>query len=182
MCFPALLAAVPTVMTGISAASTVVGLMGNSYATSAAKNQATYQSQLAEINAKNADASARDALERGELDAVAHGREVAALRGRQTASFAAAGLEAGYGTPLDVANDTSLMAAEDTGRIYQNASREADSYRINASNYRAQAVGARAAGKNASTAGLINAGSTLIGGATQIAGVWGKYGKPSWVR
>lgn len=178
MCFPALLAAGPAIMTGLSAVSTGLGVIGGLQQSRAQQAQLRYQSQLAGINADQADAAARDALERGELDAIAHGRQVAALRGQQRSQFAAAGLEADYGTPLDIANDTSLLSAEDTSRIYSNAEREAQGYRINASNYRAEAAGASAARSASKASMFINAGSTLIGGATQIGATWAKYGKP----
>lgn len=163
-------------LAGLTLASTGVGVAGALQSSKAAQASANYQGQLADINALNADRAARDALERGTLDAVKHGREVAKLRGQQTQAFASQGLDLGFGTPLDTAGDTAMLAAEDNRTIAENAAREADSFRINAQNYRADAAGARAAGANARTAGLINAGTTLLNGATQIGGQFAKYG------
>lgn len=163
-------------MAATTVASTAVATYGGIRSAKGQQASLNYQAQLADVNAVYADRSARDALERGELDALKHGREVAALRGKQTVAMANDGLDLGFGTPLDIANDTDLLAAEDTGRIYENASREADSYRINAQGYRNSAAGDRAARQNSKTSMIIDAGSTLLNGATQLAGQQMKYG------
>lgn len=168
----------PATMTAMIIASTAVSTYGGIQTSKANQSALGYQAQLADINAEYSDRAARDALERGELDALAHGRQVAALRGKQTNRAAAAGLELGFGSPFDVAGDTDVLAAEDTGRIYENANREAESFRINAQSYRNSASGDRAARANARTGMYIDAGSTLLEGATQISGTWAKYGKP----
>lgn len=175
MCEPATLTALTLALT---AASTGVGVAGAIQGGKQAQASANYQAQLADINAQNADKAARDAQERGEREAVKHGRDVANLRGRQLNAFASQGLDVGFGTPLDTAGDTDLLAAEDTRTIYENAGREAEGYRINASNYRASAEGDRAQGANARSASYINAGSTLLTGASQMAGTVNKYGSP----
>lgn len=172
MCEPATLTALTLALT---AASTGVGVVGAIQGGKVAQASANYQGQLADINAINADRAARDALERGTLDAVKHGREVAKLRGQQTQAFASQGLELGFGTPADVAGDTTMLGREDSRTIAENSAREADSFRINAQNYRADAAGSRVAGANAKTASVINAGSTLLNGATQMTGTWAKY-------
>lgn len=174
MCNPVAILAVTTLASG------AVSVAGGIQKARAEQAGLKYQSQLAEVNAINADRAARDALERGELDAVKHGREVAALRGAQQVSVAQAGIEQGFGSPLDIATDTDLLAAEDTRTIYENANREAEGYRINASNYRAEAAGARAQRKNVGTAAIIDAGSTVLNTATQLSGSWAKYGAPKW--
>jgi len=172
MCEPATLATIALVS---SAASTATGVVGSLQAGKAQSASARYQGQLADINAEYADRAARDALDRGEFDALAHGRKVAQLRGKQTRDMAANGLELGYGTPLDIATDTDVLAAEDNSRIFANAMRESEGYRINAQGYRNEGAGARAAGANARTASYINAGSTLLDGASSLAGTWTKY-------
>lgn len=170
----------PGTMTVLALASAAVGGVGQYQSMKGQQAALTYQSQLDEVNAINADRAARDALERGELDAVKHGREVAKLRGQQTVGWAAAGLDLGFGTPLEVAGDTDLLAAEDTRTIYENANREAEGFRINAANYRASAAGARAQRANVGTEGILSMASTAVNTATQIGGQWQKYGKPKW--
>lgn len=154
----------------LTAASGATSAYGQVQAGKAKSRAARYEAQVADINAQYADRDARDALERGELDALAHGRQVAKTRGEQTASMAAQGLELGYGSPLDVVTDTDLLAAEDRGRIYENAEREAQSYRIKASNYRSSARGSRLAASAAMSGAYIGAGSTLLGTAAQAFG------------
>lgn len=190
MCDPATLTAVTTFFAAnastIAAVSTVaatgVSVAGGLQAADAAKASARYQGKLGDVNAINADRAARDALERGELDAVKHGREMAQLRARQQTAFAASGIELGFGSPQDVAADTDLLGNEDNARIFENAGREADSYRISASNYRAGAAGDRAEAKNIGTAAIINAGSTLLNGASQFGDRVAKYGTPRFKR
>jgi hypothetical protein len=167
------------IATASTIGSTVLGVAGGIQTARGQQAADKYQGQVADINAKTADQQAQDAIARGEEDAQAHGVKVAQLRGSQTASMAAQGLELGYGTPLDVAQDTSVGAAADARRIRENAGREADSYRISAANRRVEAVGARASAQASRSSMLINAGSTILGGATQLAGINAKYGKPA---
>lgn len=185
MCAPALAAIVPflTSSAGMTAATVAAGAVtayGQYTGAQAQRAGLKYQSQVDEINAVNADRAAREALERGELDAVAHDRQVRQLRGAQIASQAAQGLELGFGSPLDILTDTDLGAAEDRATIYENANREAEGYRINASNYRASAEGARAQRANTKTQMIIDMGSTALTTATQLGGQWKKYGAPKW--
>lgn len=170
----------PATLTVMTLASGAISLYGGIQSSKAQQASLRYSAQLNDINSVYADRAARDALERGELDALAHGRTVAKLRGEQTVAAASQGLDLGFGTPLDVAQDTDVLAAEDTGRIYSNAEREAQGYRINAQGYRNQAAGDRAARANEKTSMYINAGSTILNTATQIGGQWAKYGKPSF--
>lgn len=167
-------------MMALTVASTAVSTVGGIQSSKAQQAMADYQGQLADVNAINADRAARDALERGELDALKHGREVAKLRGQQIQRMAASGVEVGYGSSGDLLGDTDVLAAEDTGRIYENANREAEGYRINAANYRADAAGSRMEKANLKTSMVINAGSTLLEGASTLTGQYAKYGKPKF--
>jgi hypothetical protein len=167
----ATIAAVSTVAAG---ATTAYGIQRQAQAQSAGLK---YQAQLDEVNAVNADRAARDALERGELDAVAHGRQVRELRGRQIAAQASENLELGFGSPLAILQDTDLLAAEDRATIYENANREAEGYRISASNARASAAGNMAQRSNVKTAAILDSASTVLNTATQLGGQWAKYGK-----
>jgi hypothetical protein len=90
------------------------------------------------------------------------------------------GHDLGFGSPADVVGDTNRLGNEDNARIYENAGREAEGFRINAQNYRAGAAGSRAEASNIGTATIINTGSTLLSGASQLAGQWKKYGTPKF--
>lgn len=171
----------PATLTALTIASGATSLVGGIQSAKSQQAALRYQSQLDEINAVNQDRAARDALERGELDALEHGRKVAALRAKQLNSAAAQGLDVGFGTPLELQIETDLLAAEDRGAIYENANREAESYRINASNYRASAAGAQAQSANVGTAMILDSASTVLNTATQLGGQWKKYGKPSFL-
>lgn len=161
------------VLTAASGAAATYGGIQNSKGQQAMLN---YQAQVGDINAVYADRAARDALERGELDVLAHGRQVAKLRGEQTLGAASQGLDVSFGTPLDIAGDTAVLAAEDAARLSSNAENEAQGYRINAQNYRNDAAGNRAAKANEHTSMIIGAGTTLLNTAAQLSGTWAKYG------
>lgn len=165
-------------MAAMTVASTGLSMYGNAKAAKGQQAQYAHASAIAEQNAKAADVAALDAIERGEEEAEGAGREIAALRGRQTNAWASAGVELGYGTPVDVAQDLDVLSAEDMARIRTNAGREAMGYSIQASNYRGEAQGARMGAKTARSSYLTNQASTLVNGASQFAGISAKYGNP----
>lgn len=163
-------------MAALTVASTGLKVMGGVQTSKA--NQAAYQhaSEIAQFNAAQAERGSKDAMDRGEEEAVAHGREVAALRGTQEATWGSSGVEMGYGSTADVATDTDLLAAEDAARIRQNAQRESRGYSISAENYRQEARGAQMSKSAERKSMYINAASTLVSGASQLAGMKYKYG------
>jgi len=186
MCDPATMTALFTFasssagLTTATVAATAVSAYGLNRQAQGQQAALDYQGQLAEVNAVRADKAARDALERGELSAIEHGRNVAKLRGQQIAKMAGSGVEVGYGSSGDVLGDTDVLGAEDLGRIHENAYREAEGFSVNASNYRAEGAGLKAQSANVRTAAIIDTGSTLLNGATQLGGTWAKYGKPKF--
>lgn len=188
MCDPVTMTAMVTFVTTHAATIAAVGTVaatglsvaGISQQAKAQKASATYQAQLADVNATYADRAARDAIERGNFDALKHGRQQAQLRAQQTAGAAASGLDLSFGSPSDIAMDTDVLGSQDRGRIAENANREADSYRISAQGYRNSSAGSRAERSNIGSAAMLDSASTLIGGATKIAGGFAKYGSNSY--
>lgn len=145
----------------LSAAGTIQGGL-------AAKAQGKYQAAVATQNASLANAQARDAMDRGRIEQVRLYRQQSQLQGRQQAAFAANGIDAGFGSALDVAEDTAMIGQEDALTLNKNTLRETKGYEISAGNYKSEAYAAKAKGKAAFTNSLFSAGSTLLGGASQF--------------
>jgi len=159
MCGPPALAIAAAV---VSAAGSVMGGIQ-------AKQQGNYEAKVAESNARMANEQARDAIDRGKIQQQQHDREVADTRGAQTAALAAGGVDTSFGSARSLAEDTSMIGAEDTAAISRNTYNEVRGFDINAANYRSQAQASRMKGKAGFTKSLFDAGSTLLGGASQYS-------------
>lgn len=157
----------------MSAGVTAVGGLAGAYAQN---QQAKAQAKIEGRNAVVAQNAANDAVERGEEDLKRHFYKVGQLKGQQRAAMAANGVDLDFGSAADLQVDTTLQAQADAVTISENAEREADSYRINASNYRASAATAKAKGRAALIGGVFDAGKSILGGAQQYAGLTTKYG------
>lgn len=156
-------------VTGLMVASTAIGAAGQIQTGRAQNAAAQYQAQVATINAGFAEKRAADALARGREEEARVRREGAQLQGQQTAQMAAAGLDLGFGSPLDVLIDTATGIELDALRTRRNAALEAEDFDRQAWNYRADAGMSRAEGKNAQTAGYIGAAGSILSGGAQAA-------------
>ena len=164
-------------VSALAITAAVVSATGSVYGGLAANQQGKYEQRVADANAKLAASQANDAAERGALEARNYQRRVAHTQGRQQAAMAANGIDTNFGSALDVQRDTAMIAREDAQTIYDNAGNEIQGFDISANNYRAQGAAARARGSAAKTAGFIEAGSTLLGGASQFGRLRAEYGK-----
>ena len=158
MCLPA--AALAIAATAVSALGTGVGAL-NSAA------QSRYQAKVADRNATLEDRAARDAIERGKVEAQNYQRQLSQQMGAQRAALAANGIDTTYGTAALVQRDLGEVGAQDVQTIRENAMREARGLEINAANYRASAAASRAASSAALVEGAFGVGSTILGGAQQ---------------
>lgn len=181
MCNPAFLAMGTTAIgTGISAYGDM----------KAGKAQASYYNTLSGQNNQQAvdvtkagvaDVSGIRTQEALTLDQKQ--REVARVQGSQRAALAANGVTSDSGSAMDIAADTANTAARDAAAIKYNADikafqvgREAE---LKARALRVQAGQLGEAGVNAVRTGGLNATSSLINGATQVAGQWYKWNQTS---
>lgn len=154
MCNPALLIA----------GSTAMSVVGGIQASNAEAAASMYSAQVNEQNAKFAERRARDALLRGKEEEQRVREEGNQLKGQQIAGMAAAGLDLGFGSPLDVLVDTTTGIELDAARVRRNADLEYDDYMRQGWSYRANASMDRASAANAKTAGRIGAIGSVIGG------------------
>lgn len=157
----------------VSAGVSAVGGLATAYA---GRQQANAQAKLDARNANIAQNAANDAVDRGDEELKAHFMKVGQLRGQQRAALASNGVDVDFGSAADLQLDTSLLAQADAVTISENAQREADSYRVSASNYRAQAAAAKSQGRTSLLAGAFDASKSLLGGAMQYSALNRKYG------
>lgn len=160
--------------TAASLAGAGLGAASAIQSASAQQAQARYAAQQDRTNQTLAGYEADAALQKGELEQKRQQRAAAGLKGAQRASMAARGLDLGEGSPADILTGTDLLSAEDTAIIQTNARRAAWGYRVQGANYAAQAGMYDATAKN--TTGAYGAATSLLGGASQVASHWYRFG------
>lgn len=152
----------------VSAISTA---LGTTFSVIAANNQAAaqeaqynYQAQVQQQNVKIANENA--AMERQTGLEEARRQRIKTLQaiGEQTTSLAANGLDVGFGTSLDIIEDTAMMGELDALMIETQAERTARNYEIQANNFANEANLSSYAARNARSAGTTNAIATGLGG------------------
>lgn len=133
------------------------------------------QAAIARNNAKLAQQSAQDAIERG-ITAEANQRlKTANLKSSQRVQMAANGIDINYGSASAVQASTDFLGNLDALTIRENASREAAGYIRERNNdiMNAGLLTGRANSENP----LLSAGTTLLTGAGQVASSYYRYKK-----
>lgn len=130
---------------------------------------ANYNATVAEANARAADFSAGDAVERGYQDETTHRTAVKRLIGSQRVTLAAQGQDLSDGTALEIQEDTAREGTVDALTIRANAAREAWGYKMTAYNDRTQAEDlrkrakiAKQGGRNAGIQTILTDASTIL--------------------
>jgi hypothetical protein len=140
-----------------------VSLAGGIYSALAADAAGVYNKAMAEYDAKQLDDLAKDAINRGELEAQRVGKDGRRMLGEQRAGLAGQGIDLSVGTATDIQMETQTMTEQDMRTVRLNAMQEARGIRAQAATTRANGrMGARAATNQA-------AGSLLTGGAQAIS-------------
>lgn len=170
MCLP--VAALPA----MAIASSVVSAAGSVYGGMQANAQGKYESQLAKRNSEMEVEAARESREIGKDEAKQHWRNVARTKGQNIAAMAANGIDVDYGSAARLQDDTQLLADEDAQRLYRNVEQRTRGRLINAANYTAEAKAAKRRGKAALVGSVFSAAGSLMGGASQAAGLRSKMG------
>lgn len=130
---------------------------------------ARYQAKVAERNAQLDNEAAANAQERTRLASARLYREQSQLAGQQNAALAANGVDLGFGSALQVQQDTARIGAEDQAQLYKSGFEEARGFEINAANRRGEAQSKRMEATAAKTKGYFDAASSILGGANQIS-------------
>ena len=168
-------------------AATALSAGASVYQGYSAKQQGKYEQNVANANAVMERDAAYDAQSRGKQEELNRWRQVAQARSAATAAFAANGFDTSFGTPVDVDADTLGVGYQDAQTIRENYERETRGYQISASNYEAQGRSARQRGNAAFASSLLQAGGTILGGASSISGMTAAksatvngFGRSSW--
>jgi hypothetical protein len=122
---------------------------------------------------------------RGRPDAERQQLKTAQLAGSQRAALASQGGDVNSGSPLDILGDTARAGATDVATIRSNAARNAYGFRLQGAGAAGQASLASANAANTLANLPLGIGSSLLGGASSLAGKWGDYlrGNPrGWER
>ncbi|WP_343892553.1 hypothetical protein [Sphingomonas oligophenolica] len=104
-------------------ASTVVSTGGAIVSGIGQKQQADYQAQVADKNARIAENQAQDSILNTNLEAQRRYRDLAQTKGQQVAAMAANGVDLNFGSAVDVQRDTAATGAEDLAPALQERQR-----------------------------------------------------------
>lgn len=165
-------AATSTAATMAAYAAMAAGVLGAGLSAYGAYSSGKSQAKVAEFQAKQANANAEAAIEEGRVAEAQQRRKVTQTMGTQRASLAASGADISDmdSSAQSILGDTAQWGDYDARMIRYNSEMKAWNYQNQASQYRAE-------GKAASRAGAIGAGTSLLQGASQVAGQWYNYKK-----
>ena len=147
--------------------------MSGLYGAHSQREAGKMNAQMASENARQADAAALDATQRGAAEANKHRQNARRMIASQNAALAANGLDISSGSALSQTTDTAALGEVDARTATDNALREAYGYSVNGANYRTQASMADAQSRNAAAGTLLTTGANALYGAS---GLW-KSGK-----
>ena len=141
----------------------IAGIGGQTFMQAqAAKDQAAMEGALFDMNRRNADIMAEDAIERGEKGAQDHRRKTKRLIGAQRAALAAQGIDVNYGSAAGIQSETQALGERDALTIRNNAWREAFGFRSQADSLRLQSEFSKSAAKSARTNTLVTGGLRIL--------------------
>lgn len=155
-----LIAAAPYIAIASSGLSAIQGYMSSQRQSAAL----SYQAQTERTAAEQARINAAAALSSGEADVARSENDV---RRRVAAGFnqaAGAGVDPGFGSPLDLMADIATEGALDVQIKRYKARAQAQNYLQQGQNFDARAAASDQASSEAAGAGLWRAGTTLLGG------------------
>lgn len=167
------MAAAPLIITGAGMAISAIGKWKAGKAAKkegeAQKRAAESQAALLDYNANVADIQAQDAVARGAQEEGVLRQRIRSTIGQQRTTFAAAGVDVGYGSTVDVQADTEMLGELDAMTARQNAAREAWGFKVQAIDLRRKAEITRREGVAFEEAGKRAQSAARLGVATDIA-------------
>jgi hypothetical protein len=128
----------PLAIVAVAAISTAATTYSTYQQSNSAKEQANYQSTVANNNKIIADRAAEDLIKQGSAAEEQKRREVDILKGKQLAGFAASGTDLSSGSVFDVVGETATLGELDALTIRNNYERQAYEQRVQGMNYGAQ--------------------------------------------
>lgn len=162
---PAAFAALPTILGVVSTGLAFAGVVAS---TSAATQQANFQAQVAERNAKVQEDNAVRAQYNAQVQQQESDRVARGLIGEQIAAQSASGLKIGGRSQMLTRKSAKQLARLDSLNIRQAGDVEAYNYRVGAEDAAMAAGFARQSASNALTEGFLTGVGTLVGGASNF--------------
>jgi hypothetical protein len=166
----------------MTAASTVLGAIGQGQQAAAQAGMANYQAQVARNNQAVAEGYAQRALQQGQVDEQNQRFKTAAVLGSQRAALASQGGDVDSGSPLDIQADTARAGEYDAQTVRNNAAVKAYGYRVQATNDAADAgrYDLQAADTMASLP--YSVGSSLLGGGASLGDKYLSYNRQGYFK
>jgi hypothetical protein len=162
----------------MAAAGTAMSVAGQAQQASAAAGSASYQAQVARNNQAIAEWNARRALQQGRVAEDQSRQKTSLIEGAQRAALASQGGDINSGSPLDIVGDTARAGEFDAQTIRNNAAMHAYGFRVQAANAGAQSNLSSASAASTMANLPFGLGSSLLSGASSIAGKWKGLGAP----
>jgi hypothetical protein len=153
----------------LSSFSTVQNVMGAQRQASAASAQGQYAKAVDYENARLSDLEAKDATDRGQLEAQRQGLATRQAIGSSRAALAAQGVDVSSGSAADVQASESAVGALDELTIRNNAAREAWGYKVQGIQQRREGDVAAITGDMTASGLRAQSWSDLLSGAAQTA-------------
>lgn len=161
-----------SISTGTTVLGSVLGAIGASTSGEANAQMYSYQAGVARINQQIAKQNADYSRATGEVEAQASGIKSRQQIGQIKTAQAASGLDVNRGSAAIVRESQGEVAAQDQAMIRANAAHRAYGYDVEAAQQEAQGNLAEMAASKSRTAGTLGAVSSILGGATSVAGKW----------
>lgn len=157
------------------AAGAGVSAFGASQTADANAASYNYKSVVASNNAIIAQRNADAATDAGGVAGQVNDLKTKNLVGNQLVAQASNGLDVGSGTNVNVRQSAEELGHLDTLTILNNAAKNSAGFKAQGMNFTAEAGLDKAAAANAESAGEINVATSLLGGASSVAGKWAGY-------
>lgn len=171
---------------GLSEIAAVAGLAGSGISAiggitsgAAGAQAANYQAEVAKNNATIANQNAAYAIQAGEQQATTQGLKGRAEGQHLKAEIAANGIDVNTGSAVDLEESQGKKAELDTETTRQQAALTAYGYRTQATSFTAQSALDKAQAGFDTTAGFLNAGGSLLSGASNIGLKWSGLTNPA---
>jgi len=163
-----------TVFDAVMLAGTIAsGIQGMNQA-QGQKDQYAYQSAVENNKAIVRDRQATAAIAKGEEDARTKKAQIKTIGSRQLVTLAGQGGDVTTGTSVDLLAETKELGKLEEQKIRNNAARDANSIKADATNARADAQAAKSASNQINP--LLNAAATGLQGLGQVGAQWYKRG------
>lgn len=165
-------------MTAMVVASTALTAGSQVVEGVAANRAAQYNASVMRTNAIIARQKADQERQSGDLEARRAGEQASAATEAQAARFAAGGVQLASGSPADVLVSAAEQGMMDAAIIRANSQQRQSDLAYEANNLEQQAIMEKRAGKAQMYSSFMQAGGSVLGGASSLMGPGSSMSKP----